>query len=89
MYLASTRASWGGRRRRGHALRVLGLVATFQLAGLDLEPRPYLWLLAGVAVLWALVNTRRSDYDEATSSSIASADSGAPQSSSEAGAGRL
>jgi low temperature requirement protein LtrA len=89
MYLASTRASFGGRRRRGHVLRVLGIVVTFQLARLDLEPRPYLWLLAGVAVLWALVNTRRSDYEEDTSSSIASTESGAPQSSSEAGAGRL
>jgi low temperature requirement protein LtrA len=86
MYLASTRASWGARRRRGHALRVLGVVATFQLARLDLEPRAYVWLLAGVAVFWALVNTR---YEDATSSSIASADSGAPQSSSEAGAGTL
>jgi len=89
MYIASTRASWGGRRRRGHALRIAGVVATFQLAWLDLEPRPYLWLLAGAAVLWALIHTQRSDYDDATSSSIASAESGAPQSSSEAGAGRL
>ena len=88
MYIASTRASWGARRRRGGAVRVLGLVATFQLARLDLEPRSYVWLLAGVAILWALVSTRTTDYD-ATSSSIASADSGAPQSSSEAGAGRL
>ena len=46
-------------------------------------------LLAVVAVLWALLYTRRSDYAAATSSSIASAESGAPQSSSEAGAGRL
>ena len=89
MYIASTRATWGGRRRRGHALRIAGVVATFQLAWLDLEPRPYLWLLAGAAVLWALIHTRRSDYVDATSSSIASAESGAPQSSSEAGAGRL
>ena len=89
MYIASTRATWGGRRRRGHALRIAGVVATFQLAWLDLEPRPYLWLLAGAAVLWALIHTQRSDYDDATSSSIASAESGAPQSSSEAGAGRL
>jgi low temperature requirement protein LtrA len=87
MYLASTRASFGGRRPRGHVLRVAGVVATFQLARLDLEPRAYLWLLAGAAVFWAVLNTRRSDYE--TSSSIASADSGAPQSSSETGAGRL
>jgi low temperature requirement protein LtrA len=87
IYLASTRASFGARRKRGNVLRIAGVVATFQLARLDLEPRAYLWLLAGVAVFWAVINTRRSDYE--TSSSMASADSGAPQSSSDAGAGRL
>ena len=74
---ARPRAADRGRRRN------------LQLAWLDLEPRPYLWLLAGAAVLWALIHTRRSDYDDATSRSIASAESGAPQSSSDAGAGRL
>jgi low temperature requirement protein LtrA len=89
MYLASTRASSGAPRGRRSYPRIAGIVATFQLARLDLEPRPYLWLLAVVAVLWALLYSRRSDYAAATSSSIASAESGAPQSSSEAGAGRL
>ena len=71
-------------------MRVLALVATFGLARLDLEPHPYLWGAGGVAIVWTVVGTRPRDYEVATtSSSIASAESGAPQSSSEAGAGKL
>ena len=62
---AATRC--GSRRRRNLPARVARP-----------EPRPYLWLLAGAAVLSALIHTQRSDYDDATSSSIASAESGAP-----------
>jgi low temperature requirement protein LtrA len=88
IYLAGTRASRGTRRRRYHAVRLLVLIATFQLARLDLEPHAYVWLLAVWTILCAVLTTRPADYD-VTSSWMARADSGAPQSSSEAGAGKL
>ena len=66
------------------------LVATFQLARLDLEPYAYVWLLAVWTLLCAVLTTRWSrESEDATSSWMASADRGAPQSSSDAGAGRL
>ena len=60
IYLAGTRASWGARRRRGGAAAGAGVVATFQLARLDLEPRPYLWCSAGVAIAVGAVHARRA-----------------------------
>jgi hypothetical protein len=66
MYLAGTRAISSGARWLPGILRVLLLVATFQLARLapELSPYGYLWLLTGWVLLCAVVTTRMSDRDE-------------------------
>ena len=59
MYLAGTRAISSGARWLPGILRVLLLVATFQLARLapQLSPYAYLWLLTGWVLLCAVVTT--------------------------------
>jgi low temperature requirement protein LtrA len=66
MYLAGTRAISSGARWLPGILRVLLLVATFQLARLapELSPYGYLWLLTGWVLLCAVVTTRMSGRDE-------------------------
>ncbi len=60
IYLAGTRAFLVAGRRVSGLVRVLVLIATFQLARLGLEPHAYLWLLAVWLVGCAALTTRQA-----------------------------
>ena len=57
IYLAGTRVFLKASSRASGAMRVLLLIATFQLARLELSPHAYLWLLAAWTVLCAVLTT--------------------------------
>jgi low temperature requirement protein LtrA len=67
MYLAGTRAFMLASSRIGGLVRLVLLVATFQLARLrpELSPHVYLWLLTAWVVMCAALTTRRGDDDAA------------------------
>jgi low temperature requirement protein LtrA len=68
IYLAGTRVFMRSRGRADHVLRLVVLIATFQLARLrpELAPHAYLWLLTGWVAMCAVLTTSRSgDDDEA------------------------
>ncbi len=66
IYLGGTRVFMSTTGKAAHVVRVVVLVATFQLARLhtELEPYAYLWLLAAWVAMCAALTTRGSDRDE-------------------------
>ena len=66
IYLGGTRVFMSTSGRASHVVRVVLLVATFQLARLhtELAPHAYLWLLAVWVAMCAALTTRTSDRDE-------------------------
>jgi low temperature requirement protein LtrA len=66
IYLGGTRVFMATTGRVSHVVRVVVLVATFQLARLhtELTPHAYLWLLAVWVAMCAALTTRGSDGDD-------------------------
>jgi low temperature requirement protein LtrA len=58
IYLAGTRVFLAGGGRARRVVRIVVLLATFQLARLRLDPHEYLWLLTAWTVMCALLTTR-------------------------------
>jgi low temperature requirement protein LtrA len=67
IYLGGTRVFMRSSGRVDHAVRLVVLIATFQLARLrpELAPHAYLWLLAGWVAMCAVLTTSRSGEDDA------------------------
>lgn len=66
IYLGGTRVFMATTGRASHVVRVVVLIATFQLARLhtELTPHAYLWLLAVWVAMCAALTTRGSDGDD-------------------------
>jgi low temperature requirement protein LtrA len=66
IYLGGTRVFMHSRSRLDHAVRLVVLIATFQLARLrpELAPDAYLFLLAGWVAMCAVLTTSRSDEND-------------------------
>ena len=77
-YLAGTRGSLRAGGRLPVAVRVVALVATFQLARLrpELSVHAYLWLLAGWVAVCALLTTRGRPVDDAELQRLATREAG-------------
>jgi low temperature requirement protein LtrA len=63
IYLGGTRVFMAAKGRGAHLVRIVVLVATFQLGRLrpELSPHEYLWLLAAWVAMCAALTTRGSD----------------------------
>jgi low temperature requirement protein LtrA len=63
IYLGGTRVFMAANGRAAHAVRIVVLIATFQLGRLrpDLSPHAYLWLLAAWVAMCAVLTTRGKD----------------------------
>ncbi|HEX4365161.1 MAG TPA: low temperature requirement protein A [Solirubrobacteraceae bacterium] len=63
IYLGGTRVFMAAKGRAAHVVRLVVLVATFQLGRLrpDLSPHEYLWLLAAWVAMCAALTTRGTD----------------------------